>query len=133
MDATGCTGLPRRAPGPDRRRATQQTLCSDCHGDLIDAHPGKTTLANATDFGTDHPQLKAAVIVDPASRAGAARGPAVAEGAQGPAFPAERSGLKFPHDIHLAKACEKPPSLNPPCWPTGRRRRPTPAPCWTRS
>lgn len=125
MDATGCTGCHGEHQGPTGAVPVQQTLCSGCHQDL-DQHPGetKTTLANATDFGRDHPQLKASVIVDPAN--GRVRRAALpSPGApKDPAFPAERSGLKFPHDVHMAKACEKPPRSASPAvlaaWPEAK-------------
>jgi hypothetical protein len=122
MDPTGCTGCHGEHQGPTGAVPVQQSLCSDCHRDL-DGHPGKTELLNATDFGSDHPQLKVSVIVDPADGR-VQRAALPAPGApKDPAFPAERSGLKFPHDVHMAKACEKPPSNDPQVladWPEAK-------------
>lgn len=96
---TACHGEHQGATSPVPR---QQSLCAGCHADLSRTHAGKTELLDAADFGAAHPQFRPSVIVDPAS------GRAARAALKSPDLPKERSGLDFPHDRHLAAACEIP-------------------------
>lgn len=100
---TDCMSCHNEHKGPTGHLPTQQSLCADCHDDLSEKHP-KTTLINAADFGRTHPEFRPTVVTDPA--AGTVQ--RVALGA--PEFPKEKHGLIFPHDVHLAEVCEKPPA-----------------------
>lgn len=84
-DHNGVGGLIRR----------DQSLCSDCHDDLQHATEGKSQLANVGDFGAEHPQFH--VSLPKWDKAGVLTMERVvmAPGLE------EKSGLKFPHDIHL--------------------------------
>lgn len=75
--------------------ATPQKFCADCHdgmsGRLKTAgHP--TTLADAADFGTSHPEFRP--LVRPAAGGKLVR-TTLAKGI------VDYNGLKFPHDMHL--------------------------------
>lgn len=75
-----------------------QSLCADCHVGLSASTGGKSSLADVGDFGSHHPQFKVAlpkwspigeftperVLLEPGLE--------------------EKSGLKFPHDLHLDPA-----------------------------
>jgi predicted CXXCH cytochrome family protein len=75
---------------------TQQRFCSDCHNGL-DTRLTDTKILNATDFGTDHPQFRPAVMTNP-------EGPrAIVQRVSLDARPLEDNGLKFPHDLHLSR------------------------------
>lgn len=90
----GCTSCHGEHQGPTGSVPAHQSLCTDCHADLTDQEP-KTTLINASDFGTDHPEFRPSVMVDPANMT-------VVRATLGePDFPAENSNLKFPHNIHI--------------------------------
>ena len=86
--------------GDDGSVPRQQSLCSDCHATLAADEPA-TTLLDASDFGTDHPEFRPSVVTDPATGAVTR----VALGADD--FPAERSNLKFPHNIHIGPETKK--------------------------
>ena len=82
--------------GAGKMAATAQQFCSDCHGSLKDRLTD-TKLGNASDFGTLHPQLQAAITSNP----GGAQRMTQRVSLTGKVL--EDNGLKFPHDIHLSK------------------------------
>lgn len=89
-----CTTCHTEHEGAGRMQPTAQQFCADCHTGM-DERLSDTKLANAHDFGTDHPQLQAMIHAslgsDELTRValdGKAR---------------EASGLRFPHDMHLSK------------------------------
>lgn len=67
-------------------------ICTDCHAGL-DRRLADARLGNAADFGTVHPQFRAAVPA--AAGSSALRRVSLADG------PREVSGLIFPHRLHL--------------------------------
>jgi hypothetical protein len=75
-----------------RQQAGGEAFCSDCHNTL-DTRLTDTALANAHDFGKGHPQFRPAYFAS----FGAAKPVRAAPGAK----PVERSGLVFPHDVHM--------------------------------
>jgi hypothetical protein len=79
-------------PMPD----TPQQFCSSCHTDL-DKRLTDTTIANAGDFGTAHPQFKPSVITAPGDLPARTRLSLDSK-------PVEDGGLKFPHNIHLSSS-----------------------------
>ncbi len=87
-----CTTCHTEHEGAGRMPATPQQFCADCH-DALDTRLTDTTLANAADFGTAHPQFKA--IYHPTLGSDATRRISLA------ATPVEQHGLRFPHDLHL--------------------------------
>jgi len=78
----------------DTMPPTPQHFCADCHGDLKN-RLGDTALPNVTDFGTDHPEFKPAILF----RAG--KQP-VYQRMSLDQLPMQQTGLKYPHDIHLS-------------------------------
>ena len=46
--------------------AIGEPLCQSCHADIQSIHPG-STLATATNFETDHPEFRLALVTDPGS------------------------------------------------------------------
>ncbi|MGN6690982.1 MAG: cytochrome c3 family protein, partial [Sphingopyxis sp.] len=76
--------------------ATPQKFCADCHDGmkarLIDAG-FKSTVGDAGDFGTRHPEFRP--LVRPAPGAKPVRA------TPGTGAIADHDGLKFPHDLHL--------------------------------
>ncbi|TMM47301.1 cytochrome c3 family protein [Qipengyuania marisflavi] len=90
-----CTTCHTEHEGAGRMEPAAQQFCSSCH-DTMDQRLADTALANASDFGTNHPQLQALVYQTPGSETvtrialdGKAR---------------ENSGLRFPHDMHLSQS-----------------------------
>ena len=71
--------------------ATAQAFCTDCHA-TMKARLTDTKLANAGDFGSDHPQFRPLVMVDWNRQSRISLD----------ARPVEDNGLKFPHDVHLS-------------------------------
>lgn len=82
--------------GAGKMTRTAQVFCTDCHATLQTQLPD-TKLANASDFGTGHPQFMVNLTVDPGVMPRQVRRVAL----DGPLF--EDNGLKFPHDIHLSQ------------------------------
>lgn len=74
---------------------TPQAFCTDCHA-TMSARLTDTTLGDASDFGTAHPEFRPLVQTSPGKH---------------PRFerislsrkPPDDNGLKFPHDLHLSK------------------------------
>lgn len=88
----GCVSCHSEHEGPVRQPAGGEAFCSDCHKDL-GTRLTDTKLANAHDFGKDHPQFRPAYYAS----FGAAKPVRAGPGTR----PVERSGLKFPHDVHM--------------------------------
>lgn len=88
-----CTTCHTEHEGAGRMEPAAQQFCSSCHG-TMDLRLTDTTLANAHDFGTDHPQLQAAVF----AKAGSDRISRVTLDGKA----RENGGLRFPHDMHLS-------------------------------
>ncbi len=88
----GCVSCHSEHEGPVRQKAGGEAFCSDCHKDLP-ARLKDTRLTGAHDFGKAHPQFRPAYYAS----FGAAKPVRAAAGAK----PVERSGLKFPHDVHM--------------------------------
>ena len=90
----GCVSCHSEHEGPKRQPAGGEAFCSDCHNTL-DTRLTDTALANAHDFGKGHPQFRPVYFAS----FGAAKPVRAAPGAK----PVERSGLVFPHDVHMDK------------------------------
>ncbi len=87
-----CTDCHTEHEGKTRMQPPAQQFCADCH-ETLDTRLTDTTLGNAADFGTAHPEFKALVIP--------ARG-ARPERISLDDNPRNFGGLKFPHDMHLS-------------------------------
>ena len=88
----GCVSCHSEHEGPKRQPAGGEAFCSDCHNTL-DTRLTDTALANAHDFGKGHPQFRPAYFAS----FGAAKPVRAAAGTK----PVERSGLVFPHNVHM--------------------------------
>jgi len=88
----GCVSCHSEHEGPVRQKAGGEAFCSDCHKDLP-ARLTDTAVTAAHDFGKAHPQFRPAYYAS----FGAAKPVRAAWGSK----PVERSGLKFPHDVHM--------------------------------
>jgi hypothetical protein len=88
----GCVSCHSEHEGPVRTPAGSEDFCGDCHKDL-GTRLTDTELANAHDFGKDHPLFRPVYFAS----FGAAKPVRAAPGAK----PVERSGLVFPHDVHM--------------------------------
>ncbi|QIQ85386.1 cytochrome c3 family protein [Erythrobacter sp.] len=90
----GCVSCHSEHEGPVKLEAASEQFCADCHSDL-DTRLTDVSFANAHDFGKQHPQFRPTFYTQ--------------LGAEEPArvslarSPVERSGLKFPHDVHMDK------------------------------
>jgi hypothetical protein len=82
--------------GAGPMQPTKQEFCSSCHA-AMDTRLIGTKIANASDFGTSHPQFKPVVAV-------AAGLPPTMKRVSLDKKPIDDSGLKFPHDMHLSKS-----------------------------
>lgn len=88
----GCVSCHSEHEGPVRTASGNEAFCSNCH-DSLDTRLTDTQLANAHDFGKAHPQFRPLYFAS----FGAAKPVRAAPGT----VPVERSGLKFPHDVHM--------------------------------
>lgn len=88
----GCVSCHSEHEGKVRQQASDEAFCSDCH-DNLDSRLTDTKLADAHDFGKAHPQFRPTFY--------ASFGAAKPVRASLDAKPVERSGLKFPHDVHM--------------------------------
>jgi hypothetical protein len=87
-----CTDCHTEHEGPTRMEPPSQQFCADCHG-TMDSRLADTALGNASDFGTAHPQLQAAVF----TKLGQTDPVRIPLGGR----PQEFNGLTFPHELHL--------------------------------
>jgi predicted CXXCH cytochrome family protein len=91
----GCVECHTEHEGAEAMPRTAQAFCTDCHASL-DKRVTETKLANASDFGTGHPQLQAWVTSNP----GGAKRETQRVTLAGNVY--EDNGLKFTHDQHLS-------------------------------
>lgn len=84
--------------GAGRMPATPQAFCVDCHGSLKDRLTD-TSLGDASDFGTAHPEFRALVAVRPGTPHARPRFERTSLASR----PRDLTGLKFPHDLHLSR------------------------------
>jgi predicted CXXCH cytochrome family protein len=90
----GCVSCHSEHEGPVRLEASDQQFCSDCHNEL-DARLTDVSFGNAADFGEKHPQFRPrfynAHFAEEPVRVSLDKDPV------------EKSGLLFPHDIHVSE------------------------------
>lgn len=87
-----CTDCHSEHQGAGRMTPTRQKFCADCHG-TFDRRLKDTSVGNAADFGTLHPQFAALIETGPNQ----SRPIRVSLDAR----PKEWDGLRFPHAMHL--------------------------------
>jgi pSer/pThr/pTyr-binding forkhead associated (FHA) protein len=92
-----CAFCHRDHNGVDALVRADQELCSDCHQNLSSRGDGIPAQLDVSDFGKDHPGF---VVTLPAWNSSGAYAP-VRAALSTPGI-REGSGLKFPHDTHLA-------------------------------
>lgn len=97
---TRCAECHRDHKGPKALIRTDTTLCTNCHGSIHASAP-KSQLANIRDFATDHPPFKLAMLT------GKNQVSRILQSDKTKLV--EKSGLKFPHDVHLDKRGIKSP------------------------
>ena len=88
----GCTTCHTEHEGKVRFQPASEPFCADCH-DALDTRLADTSLGNAHDFGKEHPQFRPTFY--------AAYGATKPVRALPGSTPVEKSGLKFPHDVHM--------------------------------
>ncbi|MFY8047958.1 MAG: cytochrome c3 family protein [Erythrobacter sp.] len=88
----GCVSCHAEHEGPVRQKPASEAFCADCH-DTLDTRLTDAAFTNAHDFGKEHPQFRPAYY--------ASFGAAKPVRASLDSKPLERSGLKFPHDVHM--------------------------------
>ncbi|WP_188238199.1 cytochrome c3 family protein [Sphingopyxis sp. LK2115] len=90
-----CVDCHTEHEGAGPMAATPQSFCADCHDGMqgrLKSAGFPTMLADASDFGTGHPEFRPLVRAAP--------GATLARAAPGKAT-VDYNGLKFPHDLHL--------------------------------
>ncbi|MCW6529011.1 cytochrome c3 family protein [Sphingomonas sp. MMSM20] len=92
--AGACVDCHREHEGAGPMQPTPQAFCTDCHGSLKDRLKD-TSLADARDFGTAHPQFRPLVETVPGKH------PTFERKSLDQPITSD-DGLKFPHDIHLS-------------------------------
>ena len=100
--ATRCAECHRDHKGLKGLVRSDATLCVNCHGD-IKAHSAKSDIPNIHDFKDDHPAFALSFATGPGM-------PPRRVPQNIPSRLVEDSGLKFPHDIHLAAKGVKSPN-----------------------
>jgi predicted Zn-ribbon and HTH transcriptional regulator len=88
----GCVSCHSEHEGKVRQQPSSEAFCADCH-DALDTRLTDTKLGNAHDFGKEHPQFRPTFY--------ASFGAAKPLRASLDTKPVERSGLIFPHDVHM--------------------------------
>ncbi|HCO91167.1 MAG TPA: hypothetical protein DIT40_09365 [Alphaproteobacteria bacterium] len=98
QDAAGsaCQSCHKEHNGDAAISIMQDSFCADCHAD-IEADAPKTQLLNASNFEDEHPEFRPLVMLDPVAQ----RSERIS--LNEPDKLVERSGLRFPHDVHLKK------------------------------
>lgn len=93
-----CATCHRDHKGENGLVRTDSSLCTDCHRDLTRRHP-QSASPNIADFAKDHPAFKLSIL-QPGKRGAEAILRVPMEGGK---QAIEKSGLKFPHALHLNK------------------------------
>ena len=99
---TQCTGCHVEHKQPAALVQRDPRVCTDCHADL-GRRKANTTVQDATDFGTDHPEFRLTVLASMGTGAGNTPIPwkAVRLDRDDPAHFVEHSHLRFSHLQHL--------------------------------
>ena len=90
----GCVSCHTEHEGPVKLEASDEKFCADCHNDM-DVRLTDVAFANAGDFGKKHPQFRPKFY--DAHFAKEAKRISLDD------KPVEKSGLVFPHDIHVSE------------------------------
>ncbi len=111
LDNRRCGSCHKEHGGPDYFVRRDQSLCADCHGDLRD-HAVDAALADAADFGTDHPEFSLSILMPESQHK--IDGSIdwmweITRVAQSSDSITEQSNLKFSHKAHLVPEGVKAP------------------------
>jgi hypothetical protein len=111
LTSTRCGSCHKDHNGLDGLIRNDDALCSDCHADLTGAlaNIAETELGNAKDFRADHPQLKARFVRPSQEDPGGDEMSFERLQLDPGDWPAESSGLKFNHRVHLKEDGVKSP------------------------
>lgn len=90
----GCVSCHSEHEGPVKLEASDEKFCADCHNDM-DVRLTDVSFGNAGDFGEKHPQFRPKFY--------AAHFDKEAKRVSLDDKPVEKSGLVFPHDIHVSE------------------------------
>ncbi|KEO90119.1 cytochrome c family protein [Erythrobacter longus] len=90
----GCVSCHTEHEGPVKLEASTEKFCADCHNDM-DARLTDVAFSNAGDFGEKHPQFRPKFYT--------AHFDKKAKRVSLDDKPVEKSGLVFPHDIHVSE------------------------------
>lgn len=97
LDDARCASCHKEHNEPTTLVRSDEALCAGCHADLS-AGGVETTLGDASSFGSNHPPFQLSMLVPERNSDGWKwQTERVAQSSD----PAERSNLKFPHDVHL--------------------------------
>ncbi|WP_298336560.1 cytochrome c3 family protein [uncultured Erythrobacter sp.] len=91
----GCVSCHTEHEGPVKLEASDQKFCADCHNDM-DVRLTDVAFGNAADFGEKHPQFRPKFYTEHFDKE--------AKRISLDSEPVEKSGLVFPHDIHVSEA-----------------------------
>lgn len=96
LAARKCNSCHQEHNGNQAISVSQERFCTDCHGDIETTLP-QAALKNAGSFDKDHPEFRPTVVANSANRE------FKRVSLDDTAALVERSGLKFPHELHLKK------------------------------
>lgn len=94
LAAQTCNSCHQEHNGDSSLTIRKESFCVDCHNNIEKTSPG-LNLKNADNFESGHPEFRASIVTDPASRQ------ITRISLDEPDLLNERSGLKFPHELHL--------------------------------
>lgn len=96
-----CAACHKEHVGGESPIEQASSVCTDCHADLKSVTT-TSVLFDVSDFASDHPQFRPTLVTGVATAPDSSLDPTVARAPLDAKYPlAERSGLKFPHDVHL--------------------------------
>ncbi|MEM8753200.1 MAG: cytochrome c3 family protein, partial [Pseudomonadota bacterium] len=103
LDNYRCAACHKEHVGGEAPIEQASVVCTDCHENLKELSP-KTDLMNVSDFGANHPQFRPTLVTGVATAEDGSIVPTTDRRPLDQPFPlVEKSGLKFPHDVHLDK------------------------------
>lgn len=102
-----CAECHRDHKGVNALKRQDSPLCTDCHSDLKTRHD-EVGIANVTDLKNNHPPFKLSMLIP--GKVG--KEALVRVSQDDKANLVERSNLKFPHDVHMAKKGVRSPSAS---------------------
>ncbi|MEM7544367.1 MAG: cytochrome c3 family protein [Pseudomonadota bacterium] len=103
LDNYRCAACHKEHVGGESPIEQASAVCTDCHVDLKTVSE-KTDLMNVSDFGANHPQFRPTLVTGVSTDDSGALVPTTERRPLDQPYPlVEKSGLKFPHNVHLNK------------------------------